>query len=610
MKRIIISITCAAAAIASLASCEKFFDRQPEDKFAAELFFKSETDLRYYTNGLIDAALPSYDEIALGSDRFSDFCATKESTTFLQPDRYSAATAGGWTYSEWSFLRQVAYMLDNMPNAKGAVSEDVYNHYEGVARFFRAMITTKRVKKYGDVYWIDHVVSPNDSTILYGPRQDREYIMHKVVEDLCFACENCKTDGPNVRTGGCIYINRYTALALASRICLYEASYRRFHPVNPSTGNPWNGEYESSDDLYQLAMDFSAELVGSGVFSLHGNFRELFTSRVLPADEVIWGRSCSEDLSVGHKVTYKYCSTTSSLLYGPTKDYVMNFLDLGGNAVGGAVSPTEEFKNRDRRLAAQVLAPGQTKVDAAGNTVAFTPDFTWTSTGYFWMKWVMPEYSPMNEGGVDKSFNAMPAIRYAEVLLNYAEAAEAIGKLTPEIWNKTIAALRKEHGGISSAPFPAEPDPYLLEYYTKDVLHPASLSAAALEIRRERAVELTLEEGHRWDDLMRWNVGDILERRYRHQGWRGIYLSKEDVKNGFEFNGKKYTVSTTKTTNETNYKITTPDDKNHTLSHGDHGYLIYNYRLQWDDRMYLYPIPVTAANVNPNLGQNEGWQWI
>ena len=120
MKRIIISITCAAAAIASLASCEKFFDRQPEDKFAAELFFKSETDLRYYTNGLIDAALPSYDDIALGSDRFSDFCATKESTTFLQPDRYSAATAGGWTYSEWSFLRQVAYMLDNMPNAKGA----------------------------------------------------------------------------------------------------------------------------------------------------------------------------------------------------------------------------------------------------------------------------------------------------------------------------------------------------------------------------------------------------------------------------------------------------------------------------------------------------------
>ena len=40
-----------------------------------------------------------------------------------------------------------------------------------------------------------------------------------------------------------------------------------------------------------------------------------------------------------------------------------------------------------------------------------------------------------------------------------------------------------------------------------------------------------------------------------------------------------------------------------------YGYLIYNYRLQWDDKMYLYPIPVTAANVNPNLGQNEGWQW-
>jgi hypothetical protein len=104
-------------------------------------------------------------------------------------------------------------------------------------------------------------------------------------------------------------------------------------------------------------------------------------------------------------------------------------------------------------------------------------------------------------------------------------------------------------------------------------------------------------------------MGDILERRYNHQGWRGIYITKDEAKSGFDFNGKHYTVSTAKTSNETNYKITSAADKNFTLSNGSYGYLIYNYRLQWDDKMYLYPIPVTAANVNPNLGQNEGWQW-
>ena len=606
-------IACLAAAL-TLTSCEKFFDRQPENKFDADRFFASRTDLQYYTNGLIDTALPSFDAVALGDDMYTDFCGTKESESFLWPDRYTAATASGWSYSNWGFLRQVAYMLDNMGNAKDNVSPELYNHYEGVARFFRALSTFNKVKKFGDVYWIDHVVSPADSTILYGPRQDREFIMHKVAEDLEFACTNCLESGEGIRTSGCIYVNRYTALALASRILLFEGTYRKYHGTNPSTGKPWKGDYESAEDLLKLAMKYSAELVDNSPFTLHGSYRELFTSVNLPADEVIWGRTCNEELGVAHKVTYKYCSTTSSKLYGPTKDYVMMFLGSDGNPLpSGEISVTSEFEGRDKRLSACVLGPGQKMKNATGASVDFAPNFTWSTTGYIWIKWVMPEYSPMNEGGTDKSLNSVPVLRLGEVLLNYAEAAEELGMLTPEIWNKTIAQLRKVHGGISSAPFPGsgsyKKDSWLRDYYTKDVLHPASLSDAALEIRRERATELMFEEGHRYDDLMRWNLGDVLERRYNHVGWRGIYISPEEAKSGFDFNGKHYSVSTAKATNETNYKITKAADKNYTLSNGTYGYLIYNYRLKWDEKMYLYPIPVTAANVNPNLGQNEGWQW-
>ena len=599
MKKIIFCL----AAITALCSCEKFFDRQPEDKFDADRFFATKTDLQYYTNGLIDVALPSFDAVALGDDMYTDFCGTKESESFLWPDRYTAATASGWSYSNWGFLRQVAYMLDNMGNAKDNVSPEYYNHHEGVARFFRALSTFNKVRKFGDVYWIDHVISPSDSTILYGPRQDREYIMHMVAEDLKFACENCLANGEGIRTAGCIYVNKYTAEALASRVFLFEGTYRKYHKTNPSTGKPWNGQYESAEDLLKLAMKYSGELVDNSPFKLHGNYRELFTSTVLPSDEVIWGRTCNEELGVAHKVTYKYCSTTSSKLYGPTKDYVMMFLGSDGN----------HLPSGDKRLSACVLSPGQKMKNATGASVDFAPDFTWTTTGYIWIKWVMPEYSPMNEGGTDKSLNSVPVFRLGEAMLNYAEAAEELGMLTQDIWDRTIAQLRKVHGGISSAPFPRsgsyKKDQWLREYYTSDVKHPVQLSDAALEIRRERAVELTFEENHRYDDLMRWNMGDILERRYNHQGWRGIYITKDEAKSGFDFNGKHYTVSTAKTSNETNYKITSAADKNFTLSNGSYGYLIYNYRLQWDDKMYLYPIPVTAANVNPNLGQNEGWQW-
>ena len=74
--------------------------------------------------------------------------------------------------------------------------------------------------------------------------------------------------------------------------------------------------------------------------------------------------------------------------------------------------------------------------------------------------------------------------------------------------------------------------------------------------------------------------------------------------------GTKFTISTTKTNSETNYLITDSSDGNLTLSYGDYGYLIYHYNIQWDDKMYTKPIPTSALNVNPNLGQNDGWQWI
>ena len=71
------------AAVLGLSSCEKFFEREPEDKFAANMFFKTETDLQSYTNGLIDSAIPDADDIALGSDTYTDFCGTKDSKQFF-----------------------------------------------------------------------------------------------------------------------------------------------------------------------------------------------------------------------------------------------------------------------------------------------------------------------------------------------------------------------------------------------------------------------------------------------------------------------------------------------------------------------------------------------
>lgn len=616
MKKI--NIILAAASALLFCSCEKYFDRAPEDSVAASLFFNSETDLQYYCNGLINTAMPSADALAIGDDKYTDFCSTKDSKDFFLPgDKYTPETANNWTSSTFGFLRQVNYMLENMGNAKGSVSEEKYKHYEGVARFFRAMSTFNKVRTFGDLYWIDKVVSPNDSSILYGPRQDREYVMHKVFEDLDFACSNCLASGAGIMTDGRVYINKYVALAYATRVYLFEASYRKYHSVNPSTGKVWNGEYESSDEMYDKAIEYGTALMESKAFSLHSDYAELFTSAnfAKTKDEVIWGRTCSEELVIGHNTTYKYCSTTSSLEYGPTKEYVMMFLKNDGKPMAsGEVSMTTEFNGRDKRLTACVLGPGAKKKNQAGASIDFAPNFTWTTTGYIWTKWISTDYEAMNNSN-NRSFNSLPILRYGEVLVNLAEALAERGKMTQPLWNSTIGELRKVHGGISNPAYPGAAgytaDQWLRNYYTYDVLHTAELSNEILEIRRERATELTFEADSRYDDLMRWNLGDLIERRYNHQGWRGIYVTKDEAQSGFTFNGVKFTVSSSGKRSESNFqygsKVT---DRAFTLSEGNYGYLIYNYKLSWDDKMYLYPIPVTASNVNENLGQNEGWQWM
>ena len=603
MKKVVFFI-----AVFIACSCSDMLEKLPANKFEADTFFRGETDLRLYANGLINAAMPDATDMALGEDRYTDLCMTKASKEFYWGN-YSASKADNWTTSTWSFPRRVAYMLENMPRCKENVSGAIYNHYEGVARFWRAWITVKRIKVFGDCYYIDRVIAPEDSVSLYAPRQDREYMFHRITEDLVFACEHCLTDGEGINSDGRVYINRYVVLAYASRIFLYEGTYRKYHKTNPSTGKPWNGEYESAEELIGLAEKYSKELIETGAFSLVADYRSLFVSKVLPKQEVIWGHTYSEDLSDKHGVTYKYCSTTSSLLYSPTKEYVMMFLKTDGTPADGAVSVTKEFEGRDTRLSDCVLSPGRMMKKKDDSQVELMPNWTWTCGGYEWIKWVQLEEEPMSAD--NKSYNSIPVLRYAEVLLNYAEAAEELGHMDKGLWELTIGALRKR-AGVKSI-YPGESgyvaDKWLRSYYTQDVKHPVSLSDNMLEIRRERVTELMLEGQSRYDDLMRWCMGDLIERRYAHKGWRGIYVPKEEAEKGFKWGTKTYTVSKTKKTSETNYKITGDADGAWSLSEGSYGYLIYNYSMVWDDVMYTHPIPQKALNVNPALGQNEGWQW-
>ena len=591
----------------ALTSCEKFFTRSPWNEFDAETYFSNESQLRMYTDGFLNAWLPDYSETN-GNDAYNDLIATKTSTDFFRADvSWDDAKQGSWS---WGWLRRINFMIQLMPkNAKGKVDDNTYNHYMGLARFWRAYNYMSRVKLFSDVPWVDIYLQPTDTTILYGKRDDREFVFHNIVEDLKFACENIDNrdfGAANTRN----QVNKYVANAMAARILLYEGTFRKNHSVNPATNQPWKNNYETPDQILELAAQFAKYVIDSGAFKLYtGDWSNLFLSNELITDEVLWGQVYLLESNGRHAYTRYFNSSTLGQQYSGTKELLHHFLNADGTPIAtDEKTINEEFTGRDPRLAKTILGPGHKVKNLQGDEVDQSINCTFCWTGYMIIKWCIPDQSHW-QNSVDE--NSIPIMRYPEVLLIYAEAMNELGQFNEGIWNQTVGAIRQRAGVKAS--YPSAPDPWLKEYYTKDLQNQHITDgneAVALEIRRERVTELCFEAESRQQDLYRWGICDIIPRRGGHgNGWTGLWLTENEVKNGFTFSGVKYTFNeTVKKATENAYPISGTNNSCWSLEKAGNGYfLVYNYKLKWEDRMYCRPIPTSAKVLNPNLGENYGW---
>ena len=315
----------------ALTSCEKFFTRSPWNEFDAETYFSNESQLRMYTDGFLNAWLPDYSETN-GNDAYNDLIATKTSTDFFRADvSWDDAKQGSWS---WGWLRRINFMIQLMPkNAKGKVDDNTYNHYMGLARFWRAYNYMSRVKLFSDVPWVDIYLQPTDTTILYGKRDDREFVFHNIVEDLKFACENIDNrdfGAANTRN----QVNKYVANAMAARILLYEGTFRKNHSVNPATNQPWKNNYETPDQILELAAQFAKYVMDSGAFKLYtGDWSNLFLSNELITDEVIWGQVYLLESNGRHAYTRYFNSSTLGQQYSGTKELLHHFLNADGTPI-------------------------------------------------------------------------------------------------------------------------------------------------------------------------------------------------------------------------------------------------------------------------------------
>lgn len=599
MKNNIIALILSASVL--VVSCD--LAEQPKAKAGRDMIFGSETGLLTYTNGFYEY-LPDYDNAHKQNITMDN--AAKNATGTYEVGAYTTNTSTSWS---WGSIRNVNYFLKY--NTSSNVSEPIRNNYSGIARLFRAYLYFNKLVQYGAVPWIDIPLEP-DSPELYKTQDSRDVIISKMIEDLDFAAANITEDKitPNSNR-----VNRWTALFFKSRVCLFEASFRKYH----STGSKYGKEYLkdckiTAEELYRQAADAAQEIIEKGPYRLYtgtpyangrGSYRELFISDNAVTQEVMLSLALDPVLQLGEANWYYNSST-----YGPhlcmTHAFAKTYLNLDGTPYNDKKGDTyktfaEETSGRDYRLNQTIRGADYTCKDKEGVFVPTPANMTGHSlTGYQFTKYVMDDIS--FDGG-RTNYNDVPIARYAEVLLNYAEAKAELGTLTDADWEKTIGALRGRAGitgGLDKKPTTA--DPYMMSIYT-GVTDPV-----ILEIRREREIELILE-GLRLDDLKRWACGKLWETA----AWDGIYIPALNTPLDLNGDGTNDVFVTEDSKYSGPYKsiamYTGANLKVVKLADDTKGGYRLNYEISrvWNDNMYIYPIPEIVIQKNPNLKQNPGW---
>ena len=583
------------ALLSGTAGCSDMLDQYPLDAISPETYYNNADELRSATNqfyGMFPGAASGYTESA-------DVVCTFNLPAEVQGIRTVPTSGGGWN---WEYLRAVNFYLSHSVRCDDV---DAREHFDGIARFFRAYFYFEKVKRFGEVPWFDRELSSTDPE-LFRPRDSRDFIMDKILDDLTYAINNIsdKKDLYNV--------THWTALALKSRICLFEGTYRKYHGI-PG--------YEKFLDECATASKLFIDNAPYAIYKTGAQpYRDLFSSMNAIEEEVILARDYDRAQNVMHEANANTLSPTYGRP-GMNKKIVNSYLMTNGDRFTDqpgyeTMQYYDEMQNRDPRLTQTVVGPGYMRINS---TTVSSPNFGASTTGYQITKWV----TDASGDGYLGSSNDYILFRAAEVYLNYAEAKAELGTLTQEDLEISIKKIRDRVGmpNIDMLAANANPDPYLCAPETgyRNVTDPNK--GVILEIRRERTIELCLE-GHRYYDIIRWKEGKMFEQPFLGMYFPGLTQGSGDNRyDVFDMNdgiaGDKEKVDiciyTGKKPSVKNIRKFYKLGEEFVLTDGDKGNIICHdiekEPRQWrEDRDYLYPIPTQERLLsNGTLSQNPNW---
>lgn len=558
-----------------MAACESM-DLVPQSQGNTESWYTTETELNMAANEFY--ILGYWQEPLNSSEQWSD------NTTYRLVNRNPNSngtildgTMNGQQYEVYALWQQsykliarANTMLEHIEKAYDNVSENIANRYAGEAHFARACKYADLIFFYGDVPYLEQTKTISDAE--QQGRQPKEELIPLVYADFDKAAEFLPVAyGQNDP----IHATRGAALAMKARFALYM------------------GDYGTAAEAAKACMDL-------GVYSLEPDYAKLFLQSTKVNTEKIFSlprsieNSVVLDSWVVNNALPRNCGGYGS--YNPSWDLLASYLCTDGLPIDESplFDPRNPFKNRDPRCAMTIVEFNTAHCGfeydpspAATSVMNYTTGKTQSNqdtrivnqyasyTGLLWKKGVDATWMD-NGKQVEQDYTIM---RYADVLLMYAEAKIELGEIDKSVIDAINAVRARAYGvSISDQSYPAVP------MGSQDELRKT--------VRIERRMEFAMENT-RLQDLMRWRLAEKALNGYNYIMLEPTELLNNIVNKGLWFWG-----------------MTPQIDEDGLADFSalfNAGLCTTGAKRQFPARQYLWPIPTHDMDLCPNLTNNPGY---
>lgn len=611
-------IICLTLAIATLTSCNSYLEKEPLSDYLSSNFYNNEEAIKQGTNG-------AYQGIYMETSQLP-FCTLFDMYTPMGVERADNASIGVNNLDlttlftvelHWAnYYRGIGRCNTILDGAEPYLPTltDKAKQYLAEIKVLRAMHYHYLVSLYGDVPFFTKSVTPQEQTAaLRKPWMEIVDVLLKDLDDAAFYLPWEAT--------GLGRVDKSFALGLKARIALYAGSWCKEGFGKSALKNAEKAKY-----YFDIAAKASNKIITEGGRSLNPIYPDLFTrdGQLTSASkkENIFAMVYSDQAS---KKTHYQSFGETSRIFGqsgrfPTQLLVDSYEMSNGKRIdesGSGYDPKKPFISRDPRLKWTVYTHNDTVIgntgtkkfkfllelynpktksfDATGKmTLIDNLDYSssvaqygyiQSGVGYSWKKYNHFD----NETVYLASYNVL-IMRYAEILLTYAEAKIELN----EIDNSVYSAINDVRARVKM--------PSIL---TVDPTRSGNQAKMRQIVRRERKVELARESGLHFFDMRRWRTGALenAEKTYGFPLATGVDASKGIFPVGYD----QVTPDMVPT-----YGAPGSDrDLNDFALYSAFGSKLRSRDVDrpknWDDRYYLWPIPRTERNKAPWLTQNEGY---